>query len=291
MKNFKTFFLLVSLLTILVGCESDDEKYSGTPVGNQTIETLEGTIATPTTVALLNQLIPFHVTLPRAFNDTVNVEVSTINLSGGRTRTTVMFQPGQTEADDEVPCSGGVLYDTSVNLSITGIALQTPDPGKHFLMKSNVIQIRTGNTAVPPSDNSRLSVRFAWPDPASTLNNIRLTVTRPVGTSTPTLVASEGGRTFSILSSLVSPALNSATNFSSQTGEYLFKINAVGLVSSPVNLPYRFIVRFPDGKSQLFEGVYNDLTTSSPQKTVLKVTKNVDLATSKVTYVVVPVQE
>lgn len=287
MKNLKYIFLLAGLLMMLASCESDDEKYSGTPVGNQNIETLVGTISTDVSAALLNQRIPFHITLPRAFADTVNVEVSTFNQSGGRTRVSIEMLPGVTEADDEVPCAGGLVYDATVDMKITAIHLNKVEPGKHYLMTSNVIQLRTGDTPVPPVDNTRLSVRFAWPQPGSSLNNLRLTVVRPTGstpgTHTPTL-ESIGARTYSILTTTgIVPNNN---NFSAIAGEYLFKISAPALITSPVDMPYRFIVRFPDGTSKLFEGVYSNLTTTSPQLTVLKVTKIVDPVTFAVSYTV-----
>lgn len=288
MKNFKNLFIIMALLTLLVGCESDDVKYSGTPVGNQDIETLESTITTTTTVAMLNQLIPIKVNIPRPFNDTVFVEVSTLNLSGSRIRTSIQFLPGQVEAIDEVACAGGLIFDTTVRLSVTGISVQTPDPGKHFLMKSNVIELRTGNTPVPPIDNSRLSVRLAWPDASNTRNNLRLDVVRPVGTSVVPLGVSPVSalsKTFSILTSTPPVALGT-NQFSSQVGEYFFRVSATRLTQTPMDLRYRFVARYPDGKTEIFEGVLEGLTTSSAAETLLKVTKSVDPDNGKAIFVV-----
>jgi len=285
MKNFKYFFLIASLFCLLISCESDDEKYSGTPVGNQQIETIQGTISTDVTAAMRNQRIPFKITIPRTFKDTVTVEVTTLNLSGGRTRTSVDILPGDTEAIDEIPCAGGILYSTTVDLSMTAIALKTVELGKHYLIKSNVITLQTGDTTVPPSDFTRLSIKFAWPQPSSSLNNIRLTIVRPNNTtSIPTL--SGGSRTFAILTSAA--ALNAPT-YSSQAGEYLFNISAVGLVNSPVDMPYRFLIRFPNGSSKLIQGVYPALTTASPPKTVLKAVKTVNPGTGTVSFTVTEV--
>ena len=283
MKNFRYIYLIAPLLVLLLSCESDNEKYSGTPVGNQQFETIEGTISTNITAAMRNQAIPFRVSIPRTFKDTVSIEVATLNLSGGRTRVSVDILPGDTEATDEIPCAGGLLYDTTVNLSMTGIALKTVESGKHYLIKSNVITLQTGDTSVPPSDNSRLSVRFTWPEPASSLNNIRLTIVRPDNVNnTPILDA--GVRDYAILTTVTN--VNALNKYSSQPGEYIFKINAVRLIDSPVNLPYRFVVRFPDGTSRLIQGVYENLTTTSPQKIVLKAVKTVNPATNIATFVV-----
>jgi len=286
MKNFKYIYLIAPLLVLFLSCESDDEKYSGTPVGNQQFETIEGTISTNVIKAMRNQAIPFRVSIPKTFKDTVSIEVTTLNLSGGRTRVSVDILPGDTEATDEIPCAGGPLYDTTVDLSITGIALKTVESGKHYLIKSNVITLQTGNTSVPASDNSRLSVRFVWPEPGSQRNNIRLTVTRPAGlaNSTVPLDASTRTRNYGILTTVA--LANNLNTYSSHSGEYLFKINAERLINTPVDLPYRFVIRFPDGASRLIEGVYENLTTASPQKTILKVVKTVNPANNLATYIV-----
>jgi len=192
------------------------------------------------------------------------------------------------EAVDEVPCSGGVIYDTSVQLSISGIAVQTPDTGKHFLIKSNIIELRTGNTTVPPLDSSRLQVRLAWPDPPAPdptvlRNNLSLQVARPVGNSTVPLAS--GTKTFSILTSnTATPPANNG--YSTYIGDYVFRISATSLIQSGADMPYRFVVRFPDGVTQIFEGVLNGLTVGGTPEEVLKVTKSVDGVTGKVTYTV-----
>lgn len=272
MKNLKYLLLSVVLAAGIASCESDDEKYNGSPVGKDEIITLDGIIETTATAAMSNQKIPFTVTLPRTFSDTVAVEVSTKNKSGASTRVSVNIMPGQRTISDQVSCAGGALYNSTVDLSVTAINLNTVEQGKHYLIKSNVITLKTGNTSVPPVDNTKLQVKFAVPQPGSSLNNIRVYVTRPDAAVTqPSSDASTGARTYSVTNSNTSA--NSA-GLSGQLGDYIFKISAFNsLVTSPVDLQYRFVIRFPNGTSKLFEGVYPGLTLTSPQLPVLKVTK------------------
>jgi len=274
MKNLKTLFFVGFLILAFCGCESDDEKYNGSPVGKDEIITLDALLETSVTAVMSNQKIPFKVTLPKAFADTVSVEVSTTNKSGVSTRVSVDVMPGKLTPDtvQEVAAAGGAIYNSELEMSVTAILLNTVEPGKHYLMKSNVIKLATGNTPVPSSNNTRLQLRFAWPDANSTLNNIRLNIRRPDGTSAapPALDnASNGGsngyRNFNIL--------NDDTAI---PGEYIFSIVANRLVTTPFDLPYRFIVRFPDGSSKLIQNVYPGLTLLSPERAVLKVTKVVN---------------
>lgn len=276
MKNLKNIFLIGLLVSSLFSCESDDEKYSGTPVGNQEIIVLTGNITTDATAALTNQKIPFTVELPRAFADTVAVEVSTVNRSGGRSRVSVNVMPNETTAIGEVNCAGGELYNSTVDMYISALNLQTAELGKHYLINSNTIVLDTGNTTVPGSDDTRLQVKFAWPDPDGVANNLRLTVVKPNNTTTiPSLAA--GARQYNITNVL---GANGAL------GDYYFKIRATALTTSPIDMPYRFILRFPNGSSKLFQGVFEDLTTASSERTVLKVTKSTDPVTNQSVYVV-----
>ena len=281
MKNIKFFFFIGLLAATLFSCESDDEKYNGSPVGKDDIITLDGIIQTTVTAAMNNQKIPFTVTLPRTFSDTVSVEVSTKNRSGASTRVSVDILPGDVTISDEIPCAGGAIYNSSVDLSITAINLKTVEQGKHYLIKSNVITLETGDTSVPSSDNTKLQVRFAVPESGSTLNNIRLYVTRPDNTvSVPGNESSTPTRLYSVTNG----ASNSVTS-SGLVGEYILKIAAFNsLVTSPVDLPYRFVVRFPDGSSKLFQGIYPALTLSSPQLPVLRIVKTEDPVSHVISY-------
>src|SRR6476620_3486470 len=189
MKNFKKILLLLGMVTVLVSCNEED-KYSGTPVGNQAIETIHATVELidpSQTSYLTNQKIPFRVILPRTFADTVTVEATTLNKSGGRTRVSVDIMPGQTTSnaeniagkDPEIPAAGGAIFNTEMELFLSGIALKTVEPGKHYLLDSNRITLYTGNTTVPTDDINRLQIKFSWYNPSATRNNLRVFVDRP----------------------------------------------------------------------------------------------------------------
>ena len=178
MKKNKIIFLLAGLVGLFfASCESDEEKYSGTPVGNQEIITLQGRISTTTTDALFNQKVPFTVELPQQFKDTVTVEVTTLGLSGTRTRVSVDLMPNQTVISDVIPAVGGSIFNNTFELFISGISLKHTEPGRHYLIESNRITINTGNSTVPSDDSSKLQVSVFWFNPNQ--NDFRVWVDRP----------------------------------------------------------------------------------------------------------------
>ncbi|MFT3793853.1 hypothetical protein [Flavobacterium sp.] len=181
MKKLKNILFLAGLVAFFASCESDEEKYSGTPIGNQAIEVIHGEISVDPalTAVLTSQEIPFTVDVKRTFADTVTVEVTTMNKSGGRTRTSVDVLPGDTTASEKILASGGAVFDSTMELYISGIALKTVEPGKHYLIDSNKIIFNTGNTATPSDDINRLQVRVAWFNPSTSRNNMRVYVDRP----------------------------------------------------------------------------------------------------------------
>jgi len=182
MKNNKIiYFLLVLAGLFFASCESDEVKYSGTPVGNQQIITLQGVITTPITDALPNQKVPFTVELPRAFKDTVNVEVTTLSLSGTRTRVSVEFLPNETVVTDDIPAVGGAIFNNTFEMYISGFNIRHTEPGIHYLIESNRITINTGNSAVPGDDSSKFQVSMFWPNSAQ--NDFRIWVDKPNGVS------------------------------------------------------------------------------------------------------------
>jgi hypothetical protein len=56
-------------------------------------------------------------------------------------------------------------------------------------------------------------------------------------------------------------------------GDYKISINAVALESSPKDLKYRVIIKQPNGTTQVFNGVYTGMTSTSGFKDVLKFKK------------------
>lgn len=417
MKKFITLFTLLTISLFFLNCTSD-EKVEGTVEGNNLeVVTLEGSIASDATFAITDQDVPVVITLPKSFADTVKVEVSSFSDTGRRRRTYIDVMPNQTTINDFATAAGGadgVYSGSSCTFQLTGIALQTVEIGKHYLIKSNVLNIATGDFSAPTENSSKLQIRLNWLYPDD--NNYNLIYKRPTTTVSGILSgASSSGTTVNVSSTSelavgmvvkvasgvgnfnsnsVITAINSATSFSvnrpilvalnnasiigygndyndntasssgttvtvnsttglykgmilhvtggtgkfalnavvsnvlssttftvsnnpsvalsnatimasfpdaicplngglrshditisgtsnlagtsSIIGDYVFKIAPVSLLPSTVNLPYRLVIVKPNGEVEVFNGVYNNITLSSPLLDVLKINKTGD---------------
>lgn len=278
MKNLKKFLCIPLLVLLIIGCEDDDNKFSGTPVGVMNIETLKGNIEADVTFALPNQKFNWTVTLPRTFSDTVSVEATSISNSGRRIRAYVDVLPGDLSAIGEMRAAGGGLFETTFDLYLSAIKLQTEEvPGTHYLLESDVTQIATGNNFVPSQNSNRLIVKLVWPEVLATTSNLQLVVERPTlaDVNVNTLSSGvDGGRihNFNVTTSAAGNQ-NSPTQ-SSIDGDYYLKIKALQLPTSPYDMPYRLIIVYPNGDNEVFSGVYQGLTLASPFLQVLKVNKS-----------------
>lgn len=273
MKKNKSIFLLSLVALVILSCSTDD-KFSGSPVGNMTIETLTGTISTPAMNALTGQEIDFTASLPvgKTFSDTVTVEVTTLRSDGGRIRDYFDIMPNQTSVTDKIEAVGGLVFNTTFELSMTAIKLKTEEPGKHYLMTSNKIDINTGSTSIQEVQSDRLQIKLTWLNPLSN-NKFRLSIDRP--TLADVLVTSTTPGLGKIHSIKDTGTTNSAA-LSTALGDYIFSIGGDGpgtLLSQPFDMPYRLVLVYPNGKVDVYEGFYNGLTDSSPLVPVLKVTK------------------
>ena len=271
MKVFKKILVLVLLTSVFVGCEDDDNKFTGSPVGNLNIVTLKGEISTTAQSALSDQEIDWTVKLPRTFSDTVSVEATAISKNGRRFRAYVDVMPGSDTATGEIFAPGGSIFDTTFQLYLSGIALQTVEPGTHFLLESDQISLPTGSSGIPLQDPDKLIVRLVWPTPAAATNNLNLIVDRPTLADVTAPFNSSYGRQHLI--NVASTSSSNSAALSTLPGEYIFSIKATALPVSPVDLPYRVIVVFPNGDAQVFSGVYSGLTVDSPAIPVVKVNK------------------
>lgn len=275
MKFLKKILFIALLASVFVGCEDDDNKFSGSPVGNLNIVTIKGEISTTAQSALSDQEIDWTVKLPRTFSDTVTVEATAISKSGRRLRAYVDVLPGDDSAIGEIFAPGGSIFDTTFELYLSGIALKTTEPGIHYLLESDVILMPTGSSGIPLQDPDKLIVRLVWPTPSSSTNNLIFTVDRPTLPDTFAPFNSAYGRQHLINVAMPPNNPNSAA-LSSIPGEYIFSISASALPVSPVDLPYRVIIIFPNGDAEVYSGVYAGLTTSSPVLPVVKVNKVVN---------------
>ncbi len=283
----KFFFNILSIVVsvgflFLYSCSTDD-RFSGSPVGNIEIVTLQGIISSPYTqadsIALPGQEFDFTAKLPEGvtFTDTVEVEVTTLRSDGRRVREIYDILPGQTSVTDKIGAAGGLIYDTTMEMFISAINLQTVDAGKHYLIESNKLVIKTGNTSVPVAEVDRLKVIFTWPNPGSQ-NKVGFFIDRPSEIADSVNDQFNGvtnGKPYTILNSggTVSKIQSSAN------GEYIFSIGGgtgCTLLQQPIDMAYRFVIVFPDGKVKVIQGTYFGLTESilnSPLVPIFKINK------------------
>jgi hypothetical protein len=275
MKKIIYKLLLSSIVSFfLFSCE-EGERFSGSPEGNLEIVTLDATISSPTTFALTNQKMPFTVTLPRTFADTVKVEVTSISNRGRRTRAYVEVLPNQLQASEEINAAGGALFNTDFNMFISAIELYSVEKGKHYLIKSNTLVIESGNTTIPDVTTGRLTVKFTWPEIVSTgnVNNLGLVIDRPDPVSNAIIngfTSGESGKLHFIND--LSTGTNSSTN-SFNDGTYLFSVRPILLESSPKDFPYRIVLVYPDEKVEVYQGVLTGLTLNTLTQPFFKIEK------------------
>jgi hypothetical protein len=283
MKNFYKIALLLGLASWIVGC-STDERFTGSPLDSGlNIVTLEGTVSVDIDadqLVLSGQDLAFTATLPvnKVFNDTVTVEVTSTAQSGGRTRGYVDIMPGQSSGTGKISAVGGSVYNTTFSLKMTAINLQTVEPGIHYLMTSNSISILTGSTTVPSASSDRLIIRVVSQN-ATSSDRFVLNIDRPdPGANGTGLYVANGGYTEHFIRVANSPTTESAS-FSWREGTYILSLSAPsGLPDGtvPRDKEYRIIIVKPNGESEVFNGVYEGLTATSPQKPVLSITKTVN---------------
>ncbi|MCZ8198102.1 MAG: hypothetical protein O9267_10880 [Flavobacterium sp.] len=275
----KIFYFLAIFSTIFFyNCETN-EKFTGSPVGNQEIITLDAIISSNVEFATSGQDVEFNFVLPRTFKDTATVEVTAVNSEGGRTRKKVDIMPGQVSPlPSEVvkitsPGSGDMFF-SQFEMSITAISLKHAEIGKHYLIKSNVLSIETGKAgSITATNAARLSVELVWPSYSGT-NDVALKIQKPSGTVVEPTSQQSGGKLHSIRVSNTPILSDSDINNSNAEGEYVFSMTGRNLAISPQNMPYIVIVVFPNGDRKFYTGTYENLYVDAPLKNLIKVTKN-----------------
>lgn len=196
MKNFKILLFAVLLGVFFTSCDDDDDKFAGTPVGVMPIETVTATLSTDATFALPGQEINFTATLPASFRavvkDTVTVQCTIYTMGGGVRNASVDILPGQDSGTEKISVpGGGGTFDLNFDMKLTAINLKKVVPGKHFLLTSNTINIPSGNSVVPTTNDKRLKISIDWEE-ISTPRKVRVKVER-VGLTTVTLTTGTGG--------------------------------------------------------------------------------------------------
>ncbi len=281
MKYLLYQLFIISSLFIFISCEPKEERFTGSPEGKLVFENVTAIVSTTNTFALQTQEIDFTATLPQGFRSLVSgkvtIEATTTTISGSVRKASVDVLPGQNSATGKIVVGGGGgTFDSIYTLKLTAINLENPVLGKQYTLDSNVLTIGFGgSTRIPDEDSKTLLVRIVWENKV-TPNQLNCYVTVPSGNEF--LISSATTfREYSIAKFAKKTSTgniipqNAAYAFSS--GDYVFSINANTIETTPIDLKYRAILRFPDGSVKVFNGLYNNLTLTSSKKQILKFTK------------------
>ncbi len=285
MKNLLYKILFVIIAFLYISCETKEQRFTGSPENRLIFENVNATVSTTNTFALPTQEIDFTATLPADFRSKVSgnvtVEATTTNINGSIRKANVDIKSGQNSATGKIVVGGGGgAFTGTYNLKLTAITLENPIIGKHFTLSSNELSIAFGPTTIPDEDGSRLLVRVVWENKVN-LNQLNCYVKVPSGNEflceTTTSSGSGSFREYSIdkIQRIQFGGIPSPQNvkYAFESGDYIFSINASLLETSPNDLNYRIIVRFPDGIVKVFNGVYPALTLTSGKKQILKFSK------------------
>lgn len=204
MKNFKSLFYIGIIFFLVAGCSDDDDQgIVGSVDGNNLeVVAIEGTISTTESFVLTGQKVPITFTLPRAFKDTVTVEITSLSDGGKRARTYIVVPANQTTVTDEANAANSTTgrYEGSVTtMFLSGIALNTVEPGLHYLLSSNVLSLQTGDTSIPATNTTKFQVKLAWFYPgASNANILSMQVDRPNASTVTVSNANSAGTTVTV---------------------------------------------------------------------------------------------
>lgn len=197
MKKIIYVIMFAFIGGILVSCENDDDKFTGSPLGNMDIETISGTISSDAEFALPGQEINFTASVPAEFRaivtDTITVQATAYSMGGALRNASVDILPGQTSATEKITVpGGGGTFDLNFDLKLTAIALKAKSavPGKHYLLTSNTLNIPSGNSGVPSTNDKRLKLSIDWEN-KTTINKLRVKIER-VKLTTLTLRGTQG---------------------------------------------------------------------------------------------------
>ncbi len=162
-KKYIIFFLLLQFTSCV-----NDEKFTGSPVGVIPVVTIDAIVSTTATFALPSQEIDFTVTLPNSFrsqvSEEVTVEATTTTIVGGVRKASVVIPAGQNQATGKIQVGGGLgsLFNSSCKLNLSAIKIKNDVVGTQYLLKSNIIDIVSGNTSVPDDNDRALTFKIGW---------------------------------------------------------------------------------------------------------------------------------
>ncbi len=268
MKYINKFTILL-FATIFVACSPDDDKFSGSPVDNLNIIELTGSISTAETAVVAGQNFMVTVTIPQTFETDVLVEAMA-SVEGNVTTASILVPAGATSGSGLIAAPAGALaaimpFNNNLSLKINAIVLTEVQLGNHYLLSSPSINIDFGDSLMPDPNISRLTIRFDWEGPyGGGENDLDLYLFGSGG-----LVAqSETGSRYE----------NVVLSNNAADGTYTLSVGAFTVVNPNIDIPYRFMFRFPDNTTKTIVGVFPALNAGDFINDVVTIVKttNVD---------------
>jgi hypothetical protein len=291
MKNYIKYSFFILLLLSIASC-TKGEVFTGSPVGtNVEFVALTGSISSTDNAVVAGQKFPITITLPQSFDVDVNVEVTSFLVNSNKKLRRVFKIPANTTTKTEFMTAvggeeGGNRLPFNLNLEVylSGISKFIVDEftvagfeGKQYSLTSNKLNFDYGDTTIPTHNPSRFSVRLDWQGPWSAAENDLDIVFKRNGVVIPN--SSFGGTnatTYPLYGLLIGSGRTQTVNFNSTAtasgqlpapadGTYTLEIYAKKLVSgtAPMNLPYRYTIRYSDETVQTISGVFNNMVAST----------------------------
>jgi hypothetical protein len=289
MKKVYKIVLLLTVALFVSSCDEDDV-FVGTPVGtNVQFETIHGTISTPETNVVASQVIDITVSIPQAFAVETKVQAQAfLPQTNKRTTKTVIIPAGETSAESTMTVPGVEQSDLPfhLNLELSLIAIATGDDvlpsgfaGKQYSLTSDKVILDFGDSSMPALNNARFIVRFDFEFPPNGTrpgtNNINLVFKKNgIATTIPANATQPNGFVNPIFGTLVSGTLRSKivtfVNALAADGTYTLEGYSTRLISTPSDVDFRFLARFPEDVSKVYPGTFTGLTVTPASGAVAK---------------------
>ncbi|GEP49351.1 hypothetical protein FNO01nite_00230 [Flavobacterium noncentrifugens] len=301
MKTLFKSILFIAVWASFISCE-EGEVFTGEPDASKVeFVTLQGQIATTETAVVASQRFPVTITIPQSFPVDVSVEATSFlpNINR-RARKTFLIKAGQTVLNDFMVTPGAegaqtfLPFNSNIQVYLSAITssgdAEIPGfAGKQYALTSNVLNLDFGETPLGGINPIRSVIRFDWENPnvgSSSYNNLNIRLKRADGTVV-TVSANSNAANF-IYGTTTQTARYETLNFlnGAEDGVYIVEVWAARLISDPVNLPYRFAIRFPDQTSKVISGVIPNLSlgTVATAFPLLQITKSTPAGSTASTY-------
>ncbi len=280
MKNFKYYFLSLSVFALLIACEDDEPATAGEgdPLSKNVIN-LESTVATTTTLSGEGDIIPFSVTIPETFESDATVTAE-VRLDNGRTTLgSATIPAGATSGTGTIGIPGddgassGNLYGLpdSATIKIIGIQLDTLVPDAFYTISSNEVKFGILDRTLGVAGG--LNILFDWAGaPAADLDMY----VYDANTFEQFESAATGSRY----------EVDLFENAGRPDGDYFVAIQvyANGSVEPTADIDYLFALTLPDGTVDIYTGTFEDAAADDFYYPVINFTKTTDPETGTVSY-------